>query len=1259
MRTRHTLTGLLAAALIVSLAPAASAAPSVTIKVVQSAKTATVSWTYKGAVPASQTLTVAKVVDPSVTLDPLDALLAEPVTYTLKKSARSYKVSDLDTGSKYTFTLTSRKPTIKVSRTVSIVGKPTAPSALTLTWNDDDLIASWTYDGPAVRSWEVAAAGSDNKEPVTVKTGSSANTARLKGLDKALGYTVTVRGVNAAGTGSMADETILQVAPNRPSNLLVRPIQLDGTKVSLSWEYDGPAVTGFRVQIKAPGYSRNLDVVNAAGDARQVEIDGLTAGGTYVFGVTARNSQATASSTTDPYVVAKVLAAPTNLTSTPANAAVNLKWVAPVADPANPLTGYRIEYSSDNGASWRAFLGQGTAVTYTVTGLANGESYQFRVSALTAKFSGMSSQVITAVAGQVPAVPSGVKVVGGTRQITVSWTAPQVSGGTIVAYKVEYKKSTDTAWTPSADVTTTNALIIGLEGGVVYNARVAAVGESGQGAFSSSASGTAIDVPAAPVLTVTAGNRKADLSWKAPANNGSTITGYKIEQQVGEGVWSAVTTNAVTVTTYSVANLVPGTTYRFRVYAINAAGNGPESAPQTAAIVAAPDAPVVTATPAAGQVILSWNEPTVNGGSVSAYKIERSASGGTWTVLSDTFTSTSASLTYTASGLTNGTQYSFRVSARNSTGWSTPSTAVAATPVTVPVAVTNVIIEPNIEEIKVRWSAIANTASSTGGSAITGYVVSYRVAGGTWAVAPGGSVSGATLSLDVSDLTAGTTYEFRVAAVNTAGTGPDSVARSGVPYAAPTAPTDLSAIGSDRKVTLRWSAPAQSISGTVTSKYTYKVEYTIDGNTWLLAKDALSDTTTDVTLLTNGTPYRFRVSAGYTVGGKTSYGEVAEISATPRGAPGAPEGLRATQLAGGTSVELTWAAPSNTGGGLLGDYEISYTSNGTTWLPVPVLTTTGLSKVVADLTAGLPYTFRVRVTSSFGDSAYSTVELTPLRAPSAVTGLSVRQVANGQVTLGWNANTATERVENYRIEYTFGGTNVWTLFTGSEKTTLATVTGLTNGVAYSFRVAAVNVAGAGPGATTSGTPTGPLPVSGLTANAADSKITLSWTLPSGGGATINGVRIRYSTDSGANWSANTDLAASATSKEFTGLTNSTEYLFEVTVLTNVGNSEARMVKATPVVQLPTAVQNLSAVATATSVLVDWDVPATAGVGSLRYKVEYKLVASANWTVATTGLIATEYTISALTASSDYEFRVTSSNAAGDGPAVTATATTGA
>jgi hypothetical protein len=81
-----------------------------------------------------------------------------------------------------------------------------------------------------------------------------------------------------------------------------------------------------------------------------------------------------------------VPAAPTGLTATAGNAQAALAWTAPTGVIAQaPITDYREQYSTDNGATWTTFTtAASTASTATVTGLTNGTAYRFRVAAVNA-----------------------------------------------------------------------------------------------------------------------------------------------------------------------------------------------------------------------------------------------------------------------------------------------------------------------------------------------------------------------------------------------------------------------------------------------------------------------------------------------------------------------------------------------------------------------------------------------------------------------------------------------------------------------------------------------------------------------------------------------------------------------------------------------------------------------------------------------------------------------------------------------------------
>ena len=78
-----------------------------------------------------------------------------------------------------------------------------------------------------------------------------------------------------------------------------------------------------------------------------------------------------------------------------------------------------------------------------------------------------------------------------------------------------------------------------------------------------------------------------------------------------------------------------------------------------------------------GQAALSWDVPADNGAAITDYIIERSIAGGAFSTLAD---GTGSTPSFTDTGLTNGTEYSYRVSAVNGVGTGPVSTPVSATP---------------------------------------------------------------------------------------------------------------------------------------------------------------------------------------------------------------------------------------------------------------------------------------------------------------------------------------------------------------------------------------------------------------------------------------------------------------------------------------------------------------------------------------------------------------------------------------------------
>jgi hypothetical protein len=238
---------------------------------------------------------------------------------------------------------------------------------------------------------------------------------------------------------------------------------------------------------------------------------------------------------------------------------------------------------------------------------------------------------------------------------------------------------------------------------------------------------------------------------------------------------------------------------------------------------------------------------------------------GSWTTTSSLG---STALTTTISGLTAGVSYDFEVAAINTFGtgpWSATasSTPSAAAPI---VANAPVLVSATAGDTTVAldW----NIPTFNGGAAITDYIIQKSANGTTgWATVTE-SVSTVT-AYTVTGLANFTIAYFRVAAVNSAGTGAYSNVMSATPTGTPSAPgipTDVVCAPGDTVVLVSWTAPGTG--GSAITDYLLQQALSPPGTSWgSVTGDTVSTaTSTNVTGLTNGQGYVFRVAARNSIG---------------------------------------------------------------------------------------------------------------------------------------------------------------------------------------------------------------------------------------------------------------------------------------------------------------------------------------------------------------------------------------------------------
>jgi hypothetical protein len=693
--------------------------------------------------------------------------------------------------------------------------------------------------------------------------------------------------------------------------------------------------------------------------------------------------------------------APAGVSANPGNASATVSWTAPAA--GGTATSYTITpYIGTTAQPITTVSGSPPATTATVTGLTNGTTYTFTVTASNSFGTGPASGASNAVtsSNSPPGAPTGVVGSPASGQAAVAWTAPAANGSAITSYQVTPFVGS-TAQTPvQVSAPATSADVTGLTNGTAYTFTVTATNGNGTGPASlASAAVTPEDTTfdfSTPSTIDSGDTSGVEVGVNFTSSVSGTVTGirfYKASANTGTHVGSLWTSTGTllgsgtfsnetvsgwqTLTLSSPVSIQGGTDYVAGYLAPNGHYSHTGLAFSSGGVTNGPLTAVANSSVSTGNGVYAYS-------STSKFPSSSFNSSNYWVDV----------LFQPGGGGTNGP----------------------------PTAPTGVTATPASSETQVSWMA----PSSNGGSSITSYTVTPFA--GSTAGTPV-QVSGSTTTANVTGLTNGTTYTFTVAATNANGTSPASSP------SAPATPEDTvfdvstpstvdSGDGSSVELGVNFTSSA---SGTITGIRFYKAStntgthvgslFTSTGT--LLASGTFSnETTSGWQTLTFSSPVSIQAGTDYVAGYLAPNGHYSYSGS-------------AFSSSGVTNGPLTAVANGNvsTGNGV-------YSYSSTSTFP----------------------------SSSFNAANYWVdVLFAPGGAsvPGQPTGVTATP-ASSQAQVSWTPPTSqgSSVISGYTVT-PFAGSTAGGPVQVSGSTTTANVTGLANGTAYTFTVTAANSSGPG------------------------------------------------------------------------------------------------------------------------------------------------------------------------------------------------------
>ena len=536
-------------------------------------------------------------------------------------------------------------------------------------------------------------------------------------------YYYAMTAINSAGEGYRS-ATVSAMAVGRPSAPTDLTAVNENGSVRLGW---GPPETdgGLRVLY--------YDVLRAEGTGTPhpyhptVELGfvdrSVGIGINYTYEVVAVNALGVGTPATISIMVVPTPPTPPQaIVLTAGDGEINVRWLPPASDGGIPVVGYRVYIGSSPDTLAPKDL-PATRTDYTDRELRNGDRYYYRVTAVNGFFEGPPTETMSEVPFGRPSEPRELLASRGDRAVVLSWTPPADLNGRDVRGYVVYRGQSTASLFPIARPINAVFPDTGLENGVMYFYEVSAFNEAGE-SFLRTATVNAVPMgpPGSPIaLTAVQEGMAIALGWTAPTDlGGASRVTYRLDRSQDGGAYVTIAEISDELA-YLDTDVTVGSSYVYRLYAVNEAAVGLPADAQHKVVVEPGTVSALVAKSGVGCVNLIWSQPADDGGSpIVAYNIMRGTSPSDLKYVNWT-----DALAFMDIEVKTGLTYYYAVQASNVRRTGPLSDTVHVVPWDLPLAPEDLKASHRDGEVRLTWSPSPWTGSQ---AAVLAYRLERRTA---------------------------------------------------------------------------------------------------------------------------------------------------------------------------------------------------------------------------------------------------------------------------------------------------------------------------------------------------------------------------------------------------------------------------------------------------------------------------------------------------------------------------------------------------